>query len=242
MPNRSATLVVSMIERTATNGRQRTWKLATRSAAETTPVVRSTSTPTAATAPGPMCRPMLKRGKDSTRPTVIINVPYAIVSCIRTGSLIRMVQTSPAPLRVATSGRLVLSNNRADMLAAQRPIQKLGPQPVDDLELFQLPGVGQEVDHDPVERKRRQVARPQLGHGDLLDELGAGIDFRVRVVESVHVLDQGVGGATVALGEQEGAGVGAVGWDAPEAGRMLPNRERRVAVADHTRGRVDEEG
>jgi hypothetical protein len=38
--------------------------------------------------------------------------------------------------------------------------------------LFQLPGVSQEVDHKPVERKRRQVARPQLGHADLFDELG----------------------------------------------------------------------
>src|SRR5216683_2729853 len=211
MPNRSATLVVSMIDRAATNGRQRTWKLSTRSAGETTPVVRSTSTPTAATSPGPMCRPMLKRGKDSTRPTVIINVPYAIVSCIRTGSLIRMVQTSPAPLRVATSGRFVLSNNRADVLAAQGWLQQFRLQAIDDLELFQLPGVSQKVDHDPVERKRRQVARPQLGHGDLLDELGLGIDLRVGVVEPVHVLDQGVRGATVALGEQEGAGVGAVG-------------------------------
>src|SRR6266478_1891818 len=180
--------------------------------------------------------------KIRSRPTVIINVPYAIVSCIRTGSLIRMVQTNPAPLRVATSGRFVLSNNRADMLAAQSWLQQFRLQSVDDLELFHLPGVGQEVDHDPVERKRRQVARPQLGHGDLLDELGVGIDLRVGVVEPVHVLDQGVGGATIALGEQEGAGVGAVGWDAPKAGRMLPNRERRVAVADHTRGRFDEEG
>src|SRR5260370_35258632 len=182
MPNCSATLVVSMIDRTATNGRQRTWKLPTRSAGETTPVVRSTSTPTAATSPGPMCRPMHKRGKDSTRPTVIINVPYAIVSCIRTGSLIRMVQTSPAPLRVATSGRFVLSNNRADVLATQSWLQQFRLQSIDDLELFQLPAVGQQVDHDPVERKRRQVAGPHAGHGEPLDELAVGVTLRYHAV------------------------------------------------------------
>src|SRR5260370_41871247 len=110
-------------------------------------------------------------------------------------------------LRVSGSARSLaklpdasaLADDGADMLAAQRPAQKLGPQPIDDLELFQLPGVGQEVDHDPVERKRRQVARPQLGYGDLLYERGVGTGLRVRVVEPVHVLDQGVGGAALAL-------------------------------------------
>src|SRR5213075_1223848 len=83
------------------------------------------------------------------------------------------------------SGRFVLPNNRADVLAAQSWLQQFRLQSIDDLELFHLPGVSQKVDHDSVERKRRQVARPQLGYGDLLDELGIRIDLRVRVVESV---------------------------------------------------------
>ena len=51
-----------------------------------------------------------------------------------------------------TEDESVLADEGSDMLTAKRPLQKFGLQPVDDLKLFQLSGVSEQIDHDPVER------------------------------------------------------------------------------------------
>src|SRR6266436_8546760 len=110
---------------------------------------------------------------------------------------------------------------------------------IDDLDALDLPGGTQEIEQYPIERQRAQIELIQLGHGDVLDEASAGMGFRIRVVETVDVLDQSVSGAAVALREQIGSGVGAVRRNAPHAGRVLPQRERRVSVANDA-GRSEE--
>src|SRR6266849_4512069 len=114
-------------------------------------------------------------------------------------------------------------------------------QAVDDLDALDLPGGSEQIEQYPVEGQRTRIELLQLGHGDVLDEASARVGFRIRVVETVDVFDQSVSGAAVAFREQIGSGVGAVRWNAPHAWWMFPQRERRVSVANHARGRLDEE-
>ena len=100
----------------------------------------------------------------------------------------------------------------------------------------------EQVEQDAVERQRRQVALPAARRRVISSMKRAfGCSFGSRVVEAVDVLDQGQVRAAEALGEQVRAGVGAVRRDAAHAGRMLPERVRRVAVEDHARRGLDEE-
>ncbi len=70
-----------MMDRMVRNGRQSISSAAARSTGDTMRVAISTATPTAAATAGLPRRPMPVCGKDNTRPTVIMIVPYAIVSC-----------------------------------------------------------------------------------------------------------------------------------------------------------------
>src|SRR5205823_12390435 len=63
----------------------------------------------------------------------------------------------------------------------------------------------------------------------------------VSLVKGVDILDQSIGGAAVAFGQEEASGVGAMRRDAADARRVLPDGERGIAVADHARSRLDEE-
>src|SRR6266481_7498448 len=112
---------------------------------------------------------------------------------------------------------------------------------IDDLDALDLPGGTQEIEQYPVERQRARIELLELGHRDVLDEASAGMGFRIRVVETVDVLDQSMSGAAIAFCEQIGSGVGAVRRNTPRAWRVLPQRERRVSVANHAGGRLDKE-
>src|SRR5207247_7051502 len=125
--------------------------------------------------------------------------------------------------------------------AAQRWFQQLRLEPVDDLKLLYLAGAGKKIDQRPIERQGRQVARLELRHRDVLDKGSVRIGLGVRLVETIDVLDQRMVGAAIALGEQETARIGAVRRDSANTWRVLPDGERRVAVADDGRGRFDEE-
>src|SRR5262245_65849750 len=77
--------------------------------------------------------------------------------------------------RTSGSGRLVLADDGADPLAPQRRPQQVRLAPVDDLEALDQPAAGQQVEQHAVERQRRQVARLQLGDGDLFDQAGVRV-------------------------------------------------------------------
>ncbi len=128
------------------------------------------------------------------------------------------------------------------MFAAQCRLQQFRLQPVDDLDPFDLPRIGEQVDQHAVEGQRRKVALLQFRNRDAVDQARIRVRLRIRIVEAIDVFDQGMGRAAVAFGKQVGAGIGAVRRDAPELWRVFPDRERRVAVADHPGGRLDEEG
>src|SRR5579859_7544532 len=143
------------------------------------------------------------------------------------------------PLIVAIS---ILANDRADVLAAQRGFQELRFESVDDLELLHLARAGKEVDQNAIEWQRRQIAGLQFAHGNLFDECGIRVGLGVRFVKTIDIFDQRVGGAAVALRQQETSRIGAMRRDAADARRVLPDGERGIAVTDHARSRLDEEG
>src|SRR5947208_1742615 len=74
----------------------------------------------------------------------------------------------------------------------------------------------------PVDGQRRRFRR-QLGSGHLGDELrrDPGRVVRVGAVQPVDVLHQRETPGAQFVGDQEGAGVGPVRWDAPQGGREL---------------------
>src|SRR2546430_10185530 len=115
-------------------------------------------------------------------------------------------------------------------------------EPVDDLKLLHLAGAGKKIDQNPIEREGRQVAPLELRHRDVLDEGGLRVGLGVCLIEAIDVLDQRMVCAAVAFGEQKTACVSAVRRDAADTRRMFPDGERRVAVTNHSRGRLDENG
>src|SRR5262249_17429740 len=137
--------------------------------------------------------------------------------------------------------RYVLTDDRSDVFAAQRRLQQMWLQPIDYLKLLHLAGTAKKIDQHPIEWQRRQGARLEVRHGDVLDEVGIRVGLGISLVEAIHVLDQRMIGAAIAFGEQKAACVSAVRRDAANTRRMFPDRERRVAVADHSGGRLDEE-
>src|ERR1700680_5213436 len=166
--------------------------------------------------------------------------------CSRTSSLL-----TPSPYhgyyialrgkeQTAPSG--VAVDERADVLALEGGLDPLGGAAVDELEAVEEAGVGEEVEEDGLEGEGREASPAQGGHGDLGDEARGGIELWVGVVEAVDVLDQGEALAAEALGEQEGAGVGAVRGDAADARRVLPERVGRHAAEHDTRRALQEEG
>src|SRR5262249_50126121 len=141
----------------------------------------------------------------------------------------------------STVSRRVLAHDGPDVLTSQRRFKQMRLQSIDNLKAFHLAGAGEQIDQNPVEGQRRKIALLQLADGDFLDEIGVRVGVRIGVVESVDVLDQRVRGTSVALRQQERAGVGAMRRDAAQTRRMLPDREWRIAVADDAWGRLDKE-
>src|SRR6266404_872797 len=95
-------------------------------------------------------------------------------------------------------------------------------EPIDNLNTLYLASASKQVGQHAVERQCGQFALFQLGHDNLLDEASVRVALWIGIVKAIDVFDEGMGRAAVALGEKVGTGVGAVGWDAPHARRMLP--------------------
>src|SRR5262249_41213268 len=108
------------------------------------------------------------------------------------------------------------------------------------LELLHLSGAGKKIDQRPIEGQGQQVARLEFRRSDVLDKAGLWVGLWICFVEAIDVFNQGMVGAAVAFGQQEAACISAVRRDAADTRRMFPDGERRVAVADHCRGRFDE--
>src|SRR6266516_2967162 len=148
---------------------------------------------------------------------------------------------SPPGIALAALIRHVLTDDGSDVFAAQRWLQQMRVEPVNDLELLHLAGAGKKIDERPVERQGRQLARLELRHRDVLDEGSLRVSLGVRLVETIDILDQRMVDAAITLGEQKTACVRAVRRYAADTRRVLPDGERRVAVADYGRGRLDKE-
>src|SRR5262245_4444387 len=135
----------------------------------------------------------------------------------------------------------VLTDDGSDVFAAECRFQQVRLEPVDYLKLLHLAGEAKKIDQDAIEWQGRQIARLELGHSDVLDEVGLRVGLGVCRIEAVDVLDQSMVGAAVAFGKQKTTCVSTVRRDAADTRRMFPDGERRVAVADHSRSRLDEE-
>src|SRR5436853_2326648 len=105
-------------------------------------------------------------------------------------------------LRFKCPRLLVFAHDRSDVFAAQRRFQQMRLEPVDDLKLLDLAGVGKKIDQHAIKRQGWQIARLELRHRDVLDEGGLRGGRGVCLIETVDVLDQRMVGAAVALGEQ----------------------------------------
>src|SRR5215468_1342861 len=139
---------------------------------------------------------------------------------------------------ISNTNSLCPTYDRSDVFAAQRWFQQMRLQPIDYLKLLHLAGAGKKIDQHSVEWQGRQVARLELRHSDVLDEVRPRVGLGVCLVEAIDVLDQRMISAAIAFGEQKAACVSTVRRDAANTRRVFPDGERRVAVADHTRGRL----
>src|SRR5262245_2598057 len=71
----------------------------------------------------------------------------------------------------SNTNSLCPTNDRSDVFTAQRWFQQMRLQPIDYLKLLHLAGAGKKIDQHSVEWQGRQVARLELRHGDVLDEV-----------------------------------------------------------------------
>src|SRR5215207_6970226 len=92
---------------------------------------------------------------------------------------------------------------------------------VDDLELPDEPRVDEKVWEQFVEGEALGREALQLVRANGVDEARIAILLRVLSVEPVHILHQRHRLGAKALAEDEAAGIGAMGRDAPHAWRML---------------------
>src|SRR5215216_2030198 len=142
----------------------------------------------------------------------------------------------------ATSERASVGvDDGANVFTPDRRGDPLRLAAVDDLELTDEPRIDEEVREQFVEGEALGREALQLVRAYRVDEARFAILIRVLSVESIHVLHQRHRLGAEALAEDEAAGIGAMGRDAPHSGRMLPERVRRDTVEDDTGRGVDEE-
>src|SRR4051812_23520796 len=111
-------------------------------------------------------------------------------------------------------------------------------EPVDDLKLLDLAGVGKKIDQHAIKRQGRQIARLELCRCNVLDEGGFWVDPGVCFVEAIDIFDQRMVGAAVAFSKQKTPRVSAMRRNAAHPRRMFPDGERRVSIANHGWGRL----
>lgn len=111
---------------------------------------------------------------------------------------------------------------------------------VDDLELLHLASAGKKIDHTRSNGKVGSLRA--LSSVTVMSFMKASVwvAFGVCLVEAIDVFDQHMIGAAIALREQKAARVCAVWRDATDRWRVLPDRERRVPIADYGRDGLDE--
>src|SRR5436853_7675640 len=85
---------------------------------------------------------------------------------------------------------LVLADDGSDMFAAQRRLQQMWLEPIDNLELLHLAGACEKINERAVKWQGRQVALLEFRHCDFANEGGLRIDLGICLVEAIHVLDQ----------------------------------------------------
>src|SRR5437868_3228815 len=123
-------------------------------------------------------------------------------------------------LRFKCPRLLVFAHDRSDVFAAQCRFQQMRLEPVDDLKLLDLAGVGKKIDQHAIKRQGRQITRLELSRCNVLDEGGFWVGPRVCFVEAIDIFDQRMVGAAVAFSEQKTPRVGAVRRDAAHPRRM----------------------
>ena len=117
-------------------------------------------------------------------------------------------------------------------MAAQRCREPSGNQSVDELDARQVAGIGHHLDQRAVERQRALLLGKRIEAGAVQQfRLSCVRPLRVCGVDAIHILDDGQAGSAERVGDQEGAGVGPMRWDA--RGREFMVVIGRKGAADH---------